>query len=482
MLTTIKSKDINYLKNSLFICSGIMVLFLISTKNYLLFHCLVEGFSVVIGVLIFITGVVTLRYSKNYMFLFLGCAYFFVAIMDFFHLLTYKGMGVFPLDSVDIPTQLWVAARYVESCSLLCAPFFINKKFSLLKAIFIYVVIVGVLLTSIMWIGIFPTCFAPNRGLTRFKILSEYIICVITMGGIINYSLVVDKRQYPFSMMIMGGMVLTILAECFFSFYVDVYGIMNFLGHVFKFFSFVFIMKAILFFGFEDPYNTIFLELQSRTKALEKNLTDKNKIIYEVISLISKIVEYKEPFTSGHQTNVAILSCQIAEQLGLTPERVNVIKLAALVHDLGKIGIPVEILSYPRPVKIAEKKIIRMHPQIGYDLLKTIEFPWPIADIVLQHHERLDGSGYPKGISGDQITLEARIIAVADVFEAMVSHRPYRPARDFDTAFNEIWSKKGILYDPEVATALKAVIENSFLFCDSKGQGEQGKPAQILKL
>ncbi|HID87880.1 MAG TPA: HD-GYP domain-containing protein [Anaerolineae bacterium] len=155
----------------------------------------------------------------------------------------------------------------------------------------------------------------------------------------------------------------------------------------------------------------------------------------------------------------------IAREMGLPEEQFEGIRIAGLIHDIGKINVPAEILSKPGPLSELEFGLIQAHPQVGHDILKTIEFPWPVAQIVLQHHERMDGSGYPQGLSDDNILLEARILGVADVVEAMASHRPYRPPRGLDKALEEISRNRGILYDPEVVDAcLKLFTEKGFTF------------------
>ena len=154
---------------------------------------------------------------------------------------------------------------------------------------------------------------------------------------------------------------------------------------------------------------------------------------------------------------------ELAEKMRLPQETIEAIKLAAEVHDIGKIHIPAEILSKPGQLSELEYNIIKTHPQVGYEVLKNIEFPWPIAEIVHQHHERLDGSGYPQGLKNDQILLEARIIAVADVVEAMASHRPYRPAKAIQEALQEIQKNKGKLYDPEVVEACLSLFKEGYI-------------------
>ena len=168
------------------------------------------------------------------------------------------------------------------------------------------------------------------------------------------------------------------------------------------------------------------------------------------IHTISKIIETKDPYTAGHQYRVSQLAARIAKELKFCPDKLEGIRIASLVHDIGKISIPAEILSKPTELNEIEYSLIKDHSRIGADILKTIDFPWPVAEIILQHHERLDGSGYPQGLKGDEILPEAKIIGVADVVEAMSSHRPYRPALGIDKALEEISQNKGILYDSEV--------------------------------
>jgi len=183
------------------------------------------------------------------------------------------------------------------------------------------------------------------------------------------------------------------------------------------------------------------------------------------INTIAKIVETKDPYTSGHQQRVSKLAETIARKMKLPQEKIEGIRISSLVHDVGKISVPAEILNKPIKLTEIEFNLIKDHSQAGYDILKSIKFPWPIEKIVLQHHERLDGSGYPRGLKGEDIIIEARIIGVADVVEAMSSHRPYRPALGVDAALEEISKNKGILYDPEaVDICIKLVREKGFEF------------------
>ncbi|MCX7843973.1 MAG: HD-GYP domain-containing protein [Candidatus Bipolaricaulota bacterium] len=176
-------------------------------------------------------------------------------------------------------------------------------------------------------------------------------------------------------------------------------------------------------------------------------------------------MDLREPYTAGHQRRVAELACAIAQELGLSAERIQGLRVAALLHDVGKaLFVPIEILSKPGKLTDLEMALIREHPRAGYEILRRVEFPWPVAEIVHQHHERLDGSGYPRGLKGEAILLEARILAVADVVEAMSSHRPYRPALGVEAALAEIREKAGKLYDPKVVEACLRVFARGFQF------------------
>jgi PAS domain S-box-containing protein len=175
--------------------------------------------------------------------------------------------------------------------------------------------------------------------------------------------------------------------------------------------------------------------------------------IMSTVQAISHMVDLRDPYTSGHERRVGELAAAIGTELGLTEHQVTGLRVAGGVHDVGKIAVPAEILSKPTRLSSAEFAIVKTHAQQGYEILKDIDFPWPVAETVWQHHERLDGSGYPRGLRGDEISLEARIMAVADVVESMSTHRPYRPALGVEAAVAELESKAGSLYDPVVVAA-----------------------------
>lgn len=205
----------------------------------------------------------------------------------------------------------------------------------------------------------------------------------------------------------------------------------------------------------------------TRSKQAEEELKkswERQKSAMEgTVQAMAYTIETRDPYTAGHQRRVTKLACAIAEEMMLSENQMEGVRLAGALHDLGKIYVPAEILAKPGKLSPVEYSIIKTHPQVGYDILKSIEFPWPIADFVLQHHERLDGSGYPNGLKGDKIFMEARILAVADVIEAMATHRPYRAALTIETALDEIQSNRGVKYDSRVVDAcLKVFKENKF--------------------
>ena len=202
-----------------------------------------------------------------------------------------------------------------------------------------------------------------------------------------------------------------------------------------------------------------------KEEKLKKSLEDLQKTIKEIIQVISMSAELKDPYATGHQLRVSNLAVALGEKMGLSDHQLESISKASMVHDIGKISVPSGILSKPGKLTKAEYDLIKAHSIYGYELLSKIEFPWPLEKIVLQHTERVNGSGYPNSLKGKDIMLEAKIIAIAEVVEAMSSKRPYRAALGIDAALSEIETKKGILYDKDVAVVcLKLFRENGFKF------------------
>jgi len=225
--------------------------------------------------------------------------------------------------------------------------------------------------------------------------------------------------------------------------------------------------KAISWNG-QKQFQAIYQDITEQKKAeekLKKTLISLRNALDGVVKVLSVTTEKRDPYTAGHQRRVADLAWAIGKEMGLGAERVEGMRLAGTIHDIGKISIPAEILSKPSRLTDIENMLIQSHSQVGHDILHGIDFSWPIAEMVLQHHERMNGSGYPLRLKGEDILLEARILAVSDVVEAMASHRPYRPSLGIEAALEEIDENKGVLYDSDVAAAcLKLFREKGFIF------------------
>jgi len=646
-------------------------LYALSQHNYLLFHTSVELFSVVVAAGMFMVAWNTRDYLDNGYVSLLGIAYLFVAAIDLVHTFAYKGMGLIPGDEANLATQLWIAARYVESLTLLVAPAFLHRKLRHRPALAAYGGILALAILTILVWKVFPTCYVEGIGLTAFKKASEYAISAILVVAI----LLLLRRRKDFDRRVMGWLVaslgLTVGSELLFTFYVSVYGLSNLFGHILKGASFYLIYRALIETGLRRPFVLIFRQLKESERALQntnealelrvaertKELSETNAMLREeahvrlatekqlqrqnfvlkairnvnqlivrehdthdlldetcaalversgystawitlrdekqrllasshrsiegrfprlsglfsddgippcvsrawegrgiavlspdgdpcagcpsrgccdqtrmtaclehegvrygvlgvtspeglatseeeldllqevaediafalhdiyleeekelavdalhgalqgTIQAVAATAESRDPYTAGHQRRVTQLSLAIGRELGLDDDRLEALHVAALLHDIGKVAVPAEILSKPSRLTDAETALIQAHPRRAYDILKYIEFPWPIAEFVLQHHERLEGSGYPDGLVGDEIHLEARILAVADVVEAMSSHRPYRAALGIDAALAEIEQNAGRLYDERAATAcLRLFRERGFVF------------------
>ena len=200
---------------------------------------------------------------------------------------------------------------------------------------------------------------------------------------------------------------------------------------------------------------------------IEKNVERLGAALQSTIDAMAVIVESKDPYTSGHQKRVMAIAVAIAEELNLDEDKISGIRMAAMIHDIGKISVPAEILSKPGQLTDIEFGMIKAHPEAGYNILKNIEFMYPVAQIVYQHHEKMDGSGYPRGLSGNDILVEARIITVADVVEAMATNRPYRPSLGIAEALKTIRQDRGgTLYDPEAVDACLKLFEEKGLYLE----------------
>jgi putative two-component system response regulator len=207
-------------------------------------------------------------------------------------------------------------------------------------------------------------------------------------------------------------------------------------------------------------------QLEAANEELKQAYDKLRKTLQQTVNVLGSTVEMRDRYTAGHQMRVANLASAIGRELGLSSQIIDGIRLAGLIHDIGKVAVPAEILSKPDVLSDLEMRLIKEHPRVGYEILKGVEFPWPIAEIILQHHERLDGTGYPQGLKGHEIIQEAQILAVADVVEAMASHRPYRPSLGLDKAIEEITRHRGVRYSPEAVDACVRLIEQKRFLLD----------------
>ena len=202
-------------------------------------------------------------------------------------------------------------------------------------------------------------------------------------------------------------------------------------------------------------------DLLAQAEKLKESYKKSQIILDGIVKTLSMIIETRDPYTSGHEDQVAKIACNIAKEMKFTEEQITAIHIAATLHDIGKISVPSEILTKPGRLSDLEMEMIKTHCKVANDILINIEFPYPVAEIIFQHHERMDGSGYPRGLKGDNIAIEARIIGAADVMDAMTSYRPYRPALGVDAAIEEIVKFRGITYDPAVVDACLKIYKNT---------------------
>jgi len=192
----------------------------------------------------------------------------------------------------------------------------------------------------------------------------------------------------------------------------------------------------------------------------EQEPEELRRMLNGTVEVLASLCRNIDPYTAGHQRRVARLACQIGQKMGLSEEQIYGLRVIGMVHDIGKMALPDEILTKPGELSEHEFDLIKTHPQLAYDVLRNLDFPWPVAQTVLQHHERVDGSGYPNQLTSRDIILEARILCVADVIESMSSDRPYRQAPGLDKALAEIETNSGLLYDPDVAQACYKISRN----------------------
>ena len=302
-------------------------------------------------------------------------------------------------------------------------------------------------------------CSVASDGLEALKILEEkgvdVVISDIMMPGMDGIELAKRiKEEYDADVILITGFI----EEYSYDSVIEI-GVSDFLEKPIGMHELMLRLRRVL----RERAN-----IRERNRAEEELRDSLKKLRTAMESIVGALVlaiEKKDPYTSGHQKRVATFAGAVAKEMGLPQDQIDGVRMAAMIHDIGKNAIPGQILSKPAKLGKLEMEMIKEHPQLGYDILKGIEFPWPVAQMVLQHHERIDGSGYPQGLLGDAIYLGAKILGVADVVEAMASHRPYRASLGLDKAMEEISKNSGILYDPDVVDAgLKLIREKGFEF------------------
>ena len=302
-------------------------------------------------------------------------------------------------------------------------------------------------------------CSVASDGLEALKILEEkgadVVISDIMMPGMDGIELATRIREgYDADVILITGFI----EEYSYDKVIEL-GVSDFLEKPIGVHELILRLKRVL----RERSN-----IRERNRAEEKlrdSLKKLRKAMESTVEAMVLAIEKRDPYTSGHQKRVATFACAIAKEMDLPQDQIDGVRMAGMIHDIGKSAIPGQILSKPAKLTDLEMEMIKEHSQIGYDIIKGIEFPWPVAQMVLQHHERIDGSGYPQGLLGDAIYLGAKILGVADVVEAMASHRPYRPALGLDRAMDGISKNRGILYEPDVVDAgLRLLREKGFEF------------------
>jgi HD-GYP domain-containing protein (c-di-GMP phosphodiesterase class II) len=618
-------------------------LYLTSLYSYLLFHSLAEIFSIVIAGCVFILAWNSRHRLQNAYLIVIGIAFLSIAFLDTMHTLAYKGMGVFVGYDANLPTQLWVGARYLQSLSFLIAPLALGKRVRARTTLAIYGLVTAILLLSIFAWHIFPTCYIEGTGLTPFKKASEYIISLIFLGSIAL--LLRNRNAFDKAVLrdLIGAIILMIGAELAFTIYVGVYDFPNLVGHLLKIASYYFVYRAIIETGIARPFDLLFREIKSREEALretneglevairqrtkelsesveslreevrvreevEGNLMDslrRMKALREIDMaitssldprvtfdiLVTKAMEQlgvdaacvlvfnplnqtldftvgrgfrtpalqhthlrlgqgfagraakarkvihvanlrdgengfgqsqyfdKEDFvayyaaplmakgivqgvleifhrsplapeqdwmdfletllhaydstlegwslalelrdfeTKGHTQRVTDMTMRLANAIGVPIDQLTHIRRGALLHDIGKVGIPDSILLKESSLTEDEWTIMRKHPAYAHEMLMQIDYLRPAIDIPYSHHEKWDGTGYPRGLEGEEIPFAARIFAVVDVYDALLSDRPYRPAWPHEKVLEYIREQAGSHFDPEVVKVFLSKID-----------------------
>ncbi|MGA1874993.1 MAG: MASE3 domain-containing protein [bacterium] len=448
-------------------------LYLTSLHSYLLFHSLAELFSVIIACSIFLLAWNSSHFMGNHYLLFIGIASLFVGSLDIVHTLAYKGLGIFQGHEANLPTQLWLAARYVQSLTLCLAPIFLRRKCRPRLILLGYAAITSLLLASVLYWRIFPDCYLEGVGLTSFKIISEYLISLILVVSIA----ILYRYRSAFDHGVFRSLVISIIAliaaELAFTAYIGIYDLANCIGHLFKIISFYFLYQAIVVTGLMHPYELLFRSLKEHETRLQEAHDVLERRVEERTAEISKVnrelvhayedtlegwilaLDMRDKETENHTQRVTEITLSLARYMNFNREELVNVRRGALLHDIGKIGIPDSILHKPGPLTPEEWEIMRQHPVHAYNMLSPIFYLRPALDIPYEHHERWDGSGYPRGLKGEQIPPAVRIFSVVDVWDALSSDRPYRKGWPEHKVTEYICRQAGSHFDPTVVAAFQ---------------------------
>lgn len=425
-------------------------------SNFLVFHTLTELFSVCIGFTALTVAATSSQFTSNQFVVYISIALGWCACLDIAHIFVYKGFNILSISGGNTSTQLWISARFLQALAYILAPLFVKYKVRLgFVNLMFALLIVGIL--SAVFTNTFPETYIENYGVTAFKTICEWGIITILLIALVLFWR--NKMMFDTGILVYLSMsiIAMMMSDLSLTIYKNLYGIENGIGHILKIFSFWFIYIGLVVTTLRQPFSM----LSQANHEIDHYVVLLKAAIKDIFLAVSKMVEYRDPYTSGHEHRVGLIAKAIGRELGWSEERCAMLELMRLVHDIGKISIPAEILSKPTKLSSIEMELIKGHAQIGYEIIKDIKFNPQVAEVIHQHHERLDGSGYPRGLKDQEILPETRIISVADVLEAMSSHRPYRPALGIERAIEEIIRGRGIQYDAEVVdAALKVLKEN----------------------
>lgn len=389
-----------------------------------------EGVSIAVGGMTFVLYVASRDYDRGIGTMLIAYSSLAVGVIDVFHAVTYYGMHVIEGLPYDASTQLWVVGRLLSSSTLFAASFGAKTKrreplLSTLSMLF-----AGCLLVWILGLRSFPTCYVSGLGLTPFKVVCEFLVTTLLLVTLMR--LRKPSCTLPYRDVIIRSVALAACSELLFALYRDVYGSTAVVAHILRLASSYVLLDQMIIAGMTHAYRQVL-------RAYEQTVTG-----------WSKALELKDQETRGHSERVTFMATRLALAVGMSAAEITHIRLGAQLHDLGKIGIPDAILLKPGPLTDEERTIMKEHVRLGYEVLKDIEYLGPALDVVLHHHEKWDGTGYPDGLKGDEIPIGARIFAIVDVWDALSSDRPYRRGETRSVVRTYLADQSGKHFDPKI--------------------------------